>query len=69
MSANGRLFTIDMQTGGDPRKSYNGVYSAKDLTPRVPVVFWSIIEDMDQYDEVRYTGVNSKTIMTIKRIK
>ena len=63
-----RLFTLDMKTG-DPLKNYNGVYNIKNLTPRVPVVFWAAIEDMDQYDEIRFTGVNLKLTMTIKRIK
>ena len=63
-----RLFTLDIKTG-NPHKNHNGVYNIKKITPRVPVVFWTMIEDMDRYDEIRYMAINQKLTMTIKRIK
>ena len=45
------------------------IYNVESILPRVPVVFWGAIEDMDRYDEFRYTAINQKIIMTIKRIK
>ena len=62
-----RLFTLDVKTG-DPRVDYNGVYNTKKIMPRIPIVFWAVIEDMCLYDEFRYMAINQKLTMTIKSL-